>query len=248
MKITTLNLQGFDNWEVREAAILAHLESESPDVVLFQEAVFLPEISPYNQAQLLNTRLKYPYEHSVISRLQTGHDHPVYREGLAVLSRYPIARSDALSLTRARGDEHQRIVQLFDISFDEHVVKLANVHFSITDNFDFATPHLQETLAILRARGEQRIIAGDFNLNNLDASSHLWQDDYVASTVFDYVSFPDEHKRIDYFLVPNSYSLSTITTSGNNLSDRRAVTATINLLEVRPRTRHRHQLSQTPSN
>ena len=248
MKITTLNLQGFDHWDTREAAIITHLTQELPDVVLFQEAVYLPDISPYNQVQLLNGSLHFPYQQSVISRLQVGVDHPVYREGLAALSRHPIVSSDTIVLKQAEGDAHQRIVQLLDIYVDEQVVPIANVHFSITDDFDFATPHLEELLDILASRGEQRIIMGDFNLNNLDASAELWQADYAASTAFDYISYPSMDKRNDYALVPKSYSLDAVSVSGDDLSDHRALTAQLSLLDVRTASRQRRKLAKAPSN
>ncbi len=246
MKITTLNLQGFDHWDTREAAIITHLTAEAPDIVLFQEAVYLPDISPYNQAQLLNGTLHFPYQQSVISRLQVGLEYPVYREGLAALSRHPIVSSDTIVLKQAEDDHHQRIVQLLDIYIDEQVVPIANIHFSITDDFDFATPQLQELFDILAARGEQRIIMGDFNLNDLDASAELWRDHYVASTAFDYISYPREDKRIDYALVPKSYALEQVTTSGDDLSDHRALTASISLLDIRTAGRQRRQLAKTP--
>lgn len=248
MKITTLNLQGFDNWEERAPAIIDHLTDESPDVVLFQEAVYLPDISPYNQAQLLNTTLGYSYEQSAISRLQVGLEYPVYREGLAALSRYPIVRGDTIVLQQDKDDEHQRIVQLLDLYIDERVVQVANVHFSITDFVDYATPHLKELLDILASRGEQRIIAGDFNLNDLDTSADLWGGDYIASTRYDYVSYPGMNKRNDYFLLPKAYAFSGLHISGDGLSDHRAITATIRPLQVSARTSDRHELAKTPRN
>lgn len=248
MKITTLNLQGFDQWESREAAIITYLTDEAPDVVLFQEAVYLPDISPYNQAQLLNSSLHYPYQQSAISRLQVGVEYPVYREGLATLSRHPIVSSDIIVLKQAEGDAHQRIVQLLDLYIDEQVVPIGHVHFSITDDFDFATPQLQELLDLLASRGEQRLIIGDFNLNDLDASAELWQEEYVASTLFDYLSYPSMNKRNDYILVPKSYTLDDVTTSGDDLSDHRAVTATVGLLDVRTAARKGRGLTQAPRN
>ena len=227
MKITSLNLQGFDNWEVRQSAITEYLTSESPDVVIFQEAVYLPDLSAYNQAQLLNTTLGYPYQQSIISRLQVGLEYPVYREGLAALSRHPIVSSDAIVLKQEADDEHQRIVQLLDIYVDDQLIKLANVHFSITDVTDFASPQLQELLDILASRGEQRIIAGDFNINRLEDLADIWQGEYTASTDFDYISYPGMNKRNDYFLIPKNYLMTDISTSGDGLSDHRGLTATI---------------------
>lgn len=227
MKITILNLQGFETWETRKTNILAYLKDEKPDVVLFQEAVFLPEINARNQAQLLNAKLGYAYEQSVVSRLQVGLEYPVYREGLAAISKHPIVKSDAIVLKKAPGDEHNRIVQLIDVLVNGQVIKLANVHFSLTDDVDFATAHLQETLEIIQARDEERIIAGDFNLNHLEELAPMWQDAYRSSTDFPYVSYPGMEKRNDYFLIPKKYHFGHLSTSDDNLSDHNAVTTTI---------------------
>jgi len=227
MKITTLNLQEFTDWETRQSEIIEYLQSESPDVIVFQEVVFLPEISPFNQSQLLNRSLGYASEQSAITRLQASTVHDVYREGLAALSKYPVVKADTLILKRATGDEHNRIVQLLDIDMDGQIVKIANVHFSITDVADFATAHLVETLDILAIRNEERIIIGDFNLADLSATTYAWEAEYRCSTEHDYISYPSMNKRIDYVLIPKSYSFSSISVSGDTLSDHRALTVEI---------------------
>jgi endonuclease/exonuclease/phosphatase family metal-dependent hydrolase len=197
---------------------------------LFQEVVFLPTISPYNQVQLLNTELEYPQQHSVITRLQASTKYDTYREGLAVLSKYPVMATDTIVLKQSPNDEHNRIVQLVDVVVDGQTIKLANVHFSLTDTIDFATAHLRETLEILAARGEERIVAGDFNLSHLEELSDMWADTYRASTEQDYITFPKTNKRIDYFLIPKAYSFDSISTSeGAVLSDHQAVTVDITL-------------------
>lgn len=229
MRITTLNLQQFTDWETRQPRITEYLRETSPDVVLFQEVVFLPEISPHNQVQLLNQELEYPYIHSAITRLQPSAQHETYREGLAALSKYAVTQSDTLILKQAPGDEHNRIVQLLDVESDGRTTKLANVHFSLTDTTDFATAHLKETLGILAMRGEERVIAGDFNLNNLEELSDVWGDRYRCSTEADYISFPPMNKRVDYFLIPKSDSFTNISTSDDTLSDHQAVTVDIEL-------------------
>jgi len=227
MKITTLNLQEFTNWEARQPAIIEYLQSESPDVIVFQEVVFLPNISPYNQAQLLNASLGYVSEQSAVTRLQASTVHEVYREGLATLSKYPVVKADTLILKRATGDEHNRIVQLLDIDMNGQIVKIANVHFSITDVADFATAHLLETIEILAARDEERIIIGDFNLADLNATTAAWSAKYRCSTESDYITYPSMNKRIDYVLIPKSHSFNTISVSGDTLSDHRALTVDI---------------------
>lgn len=232
LTITSLNLQGFEEWEERKPRILEYLSKVSPDVIFFQEAVFLPSESPHNQAQLLNQTLGYPFEVSTISRLQVGVEHPVYREGLALLSKYPISSSDTLSLKKEDTDEHNRILQMIDIVVGGTIVRLGNIHFSITDFTDFATPHLKETLEILKSRHEKRILIGDFNLTYLEDSENLWGDDYKATTIVPYITYPTWHegpKRTDYALIPNEYEFGSIKVSEDGLSDHRALTIVVDI-------------------
>ena len=224
MKLTTLNTQGFTNWKERQSFIAEYISAEKPDVVFFQEVVFLPDTAPFNQVQLLNKEINYPYELSSVTRLQDSTVYKVYREGLATISRYPIVKSDTIVLQQAEGDEHNRIVQLLDIQIGDEIVKFANIHFSLTDFVDYATAHLVELFEILAARGEQRIITGDFNITHLENFEYIWGDAYTASTQVPYVSFPGEDKRVDYYLIPKAYSFASITTSDDSLSDHRAVT------------------------
>lgn len=76
LTLTSFNLQGFEEWERRSPLILEYLAKVNPDVVFFQEAIFVPNVSPHNQAQLLNQELGYPYEMSTISRLQESAQYP----------------------------------------------------------------------------------------------------------------------------------------------------------------------------
>ncbi|MDB5162455.1 MAG: hypothetical protein JWO54_230 [Candidatus Saccharibacteria bacterium] len=228
MRITTLNLQEFHTWQIRQPAIIKYLQVQSPDIIFFQEVVYLPNISHYNQAQLLNQTLGYPAEHSVISRLQASTVHETYREGLAALSKYRITKSDTIILKQAEGDEHNRIIQLLDLEVDSKIVKVANVHFSITDITDFATAHLLETLDILATRGEERIIVGDFNLSNLNETAEVWGDKYRCSNEVEYISYPSMNKSTDYALIPKAYTFTNIEISNDDLSDHRALTIDIN--------------------
>ncbi len=227
MKLTTLNVQGFDNWDERKNSILAYLQQQNSDIIFFQEVVYLAEISPFTPVEILNQTLKYPYQYNAISRLQVGVEYPVYREGLAVLSKFPIVKSDILVLQKEERDEHTRIVQMIDVQIDKEIVKLANVHFSITDFFDLATPQLAETLQILKARDEKRIIMGDFNITFLEETAELWQEDYVASTYVPYITYPLMDKRVEYALIPKAYEFKDLSVSDDSLSDHRSLTVEI---------------------
>jgi len=232
LTITSLNLQAFEHWDERSPRILEYLSKVNPDVIFFQEAVFLPSVSPHNQAQILNQTLGFPFEVSTISRLQTGIEFPIYREGLTILSKYPISSSDTLSLKKDERDELNRILQMIDIVVDKNIIRLANVHFSITDFIDFATPHLIETLEILKSRNEKRILVGDFNLTYLEESENLWGADYKSTSEVPYITYPTWHegpKRTDYALIPNEYSFDSIEVSEDGLSDHRALTIVVDI-------------------
>ena len=222
MRITTLNLRGFFDWTARSPQIIAYLRGLDPDVILFQEVVYLPEISPFSPVELLNRELRLPYRNEAITRLQRGRTHPVYREGLALLSRTPIIGAQTLALQHEQGDPHQRIVQFADVTGEGGVWPLANVHLSVRD--DFALHHLGEVLTILRAKDERRILGGDFNVNHLEQHASLWHDAVLSSAVTSYQSHPSSHENDDYFLVPTEFAIDQVRVSGDDLSDHEAVT------------------------
>jgi len=233
MKIISLNLRGFFDWEARLPHIVDYLARERPEVLLLQEVVYLPDLSPWAQVDLLNRAAGFPHRHSSISRLQGSKQFGPYREGLAVLSRLPVVGSETIILLHEPDDPHNRLVQFFDVVDDTGKTWLfANVHLSVRD--DYALHHLEEVLAILAARGEKRIIGGDFNMNHLERHRHLWQSGYVLTTEIEhYVSFAGSHQANDYFLVPKEYAMASIELSEDGLSDHRALA--VEVTPVAPR-------------
>lgn len=226
MKITTLNLFGRHNWQKRESPIVSYLRSESPDIIFFQEVVYIPEMSPITQVADINKHLSYPHQHTSVTRLQTSHEYENYREGLSILSKFPITYCETIVLKQDPNDHLQRIVQLFNVNVHGHIIKFANVHFS--ENPELAYLHLEELLSILKNRRETRIIAGDFNMPDLKHAP-LWKKTYKASTSEYYISYPSSNSRIDYILMPKSDVFVEIRLSPDTLSDHRALTAEIKL-------------------
>lgn len=227
MKITfgSLNVQGFADWDDRKTNIVDYVQKTNPDILLFQEVTFLPQINAENQVSLLNKSLHYLYENTAITRLQDSPVYENYREGLGVISKYPILKSETIILKQQPHDEHQRIVQLIDVLCKDKIIKFANVHFSISDNDEnLPREHLRELLQILESRGETRIMGGDFNMDSIDLHSDLWQDTYICSSVTPYITYPSMNKRVDYFLLPKEYAFTSIATSPDGLSDHRALT------------------------
>jgi endonuclease/exonuclease/phosphatase family metal-dependent hydrolase len=231
MKIVSLNLRGFFDWAERLPLIVNYLQNERPDVVLLQEVVYLPDVSPFTQLDELNDALGFPYRHSSVSRLQSS-PQGAYREGLAVLSLFPVTESETLILLHEDRDPHNRLVQFFDVDAgDAGVWKFANVHLSVRD--EFALHQLDEVLGILKARGEKRIVGGDFNINHLEGRALRWRDDYVlTSEIEHYESFAGSGQANDYFLVPKDYALKSLALSPDGLSDHRALAVEIDPADV----------------
>lgn len=226
MKLTfgSLNVQAFADWEDRKPKIIDYVRQTDPDILLFQEVTFLPQIASQNQVSILNRTLEYPYENTAVTRLQDSPVYENYREGLGLISKYPILKSETIILKQQAHDEHQRIVQLIDIKCGDRIIKFANVHFSISDNDEeLPREHLRELLQILDSRGETRILGGDFNMDSIDLHADLWQDKYISSSIVPYITYPTMNKRVDYLLIPKEYSFVTITTSPDGLSDHRAL-------------------------
>lgn len=230
MKLTTLNLFGrFNNWPMRREEIVHYLSSVEADIVFFQEVVYLPDESPYAQVTELNDALTYPYEQSAVTRLQTSELYSEHREGQGIISKFPIIKSETLVLRQHPHDHLQRIVQFIDVQVNDQIVKFANVQFA---ELPFhAVIHFEELLDILRARNEQRIIVGDFNIPNIDVPLYakFWQQDYISSSATPYISYPSLETRIDYVLIPKTYAFGDITLSGDTLSDHRALTTDVSL-------------------
>lgn len=223
MKVTTLNLAGYKNWAEREAKIVSYLDNESPEILFLQEVKYDTNYSSYSQSKYLNLQLAspYPYSQASVSRFyQPSDGSSFYREGLAVLSRYPIVDSEVIVLTKRPDDTHTRIIQKVNILVNDRMITFTNVHFS---NNEYSVEQLGETIQIIKNANEKSIILGDFNIFDIQAVSHLYASDYVASTeITKYISFPSESVTLDYALVPRDYRLTSLKI-GENLSDHNAV-------------------------
>lgn len=227
MKVTSLNLAGYKNWSERESNIVSYLGTTNSDVVFLQEVKFDTEHSPFTQSKYLNTLLSTPYPNSqsTVSRIfeSSGSES---REGLAVLSKYPIIDSEIIVLKRRADDKHTRIIQKVSLSVSGKVINFTNVHFS---NNDYSDEQLTETLKITKARDETSVILGDFNIFDIQTVDHLYSNDYIASTeISQYISFPAENVTLDYVLIPKTFTCTSINV-GKNLSDHNALTIELDI-------------------
>ena len=162
----------------------------------------------------------YPHSQTSVSRIfESGGNES--REGLAVLSKYPIVDSEIIVLKKRADDKHTRIIQKVSVLAGGQTVNFTNVHFS---NNDYSDEQLEETLKITKSRNETSVILGDFNIFDIQTVSDLYSSDYRASTdFFQYISFPSENVTLDYVLVPRDYGFTSLSI-GENLSDHNALT------------------------
>jgi endonuclease/exonuclease/phosphatase family metal-dependent hydrolase len=222
LKIISLNLAGFKDWGSRSKKIIDFINKESPDVLLLQEVKFDPKISAYSQSTLLNRLLKtpFPYAQTTVSKFYQPSVGEAYREGLAILSKFPIKDSEALVLIKQADDKHPRIIQSADLIINERQIGIANVHLS---NNKYSVEQLRELIAIFASRKEERIIAGDFNILQLENEKESYIENYTSSTDFKkYVSFPSENITLDYALIPKHLAFESLDTY-EGLSDHNAL-------------------------
>jgi exonuclease III len=64
MRIVSLNIAGYGDWEARQPQIIDFLNRHQPAVVMLQEVKFDPRRSAFNQAMQLNQQLTSPFRYS----------------------------------------------------------------------------------------------------------------------------------------------------------------------------------------
>lgn len=92
LKVCSLNLAGFKDWESRQQKIIDFIDKENPDILLLQEVRFDPSISTHCQSVLLNQLLQKPFQftQTTVSKFYQPSVGDAFREGLAILSKFPI--------------------------------------------------------------------------------------------------------------------------------------------------------------
>ncbi len=231
LKIVSLNLAGYKDWQSREQKVVDFFNEANPDMLLLQEVHFDAKVSALNQAVSLNALLARPFTHSqtTISNFYQTSSGRIYREGLSVLSAFPIENSEVVVLNKNHDDKHPRIVQNIDIEVGGKSIHLSNIHLS--DN-KYSVEQFEEFLGILKAREERRIIAGDFNIFRLQDYAQLYGSEYVASIDFkDYVSFPSEGNTLDYILTPKAAQFTSLK-AVDGLSDHSALLFEIDITKL----------------
>lgn len=229
VKIASLNLWQFNDWEQRVRDIIDLVKKVDPDILLTQETQIDPNFDDRNQIEILNEKLCYPYflfQPAEVRTQKKGVKLPFpVSHGLGVLSKFPL-EFEVLRLTRASDDKENRIILVCSANIEGLYMNFANVHFSNSNLW--AEDHFKETLAVLDERNIQPILVGDFNIYNIEKYKDIYGDKYISSSEkFEYISYPDDGASLDYFLIPKNCEFLNFKCQNEYVSDHRMIVAEI---------------------
>lgn len=228
IKIFTLNLWRYYDFDIRLSNIINSIQDKNPDVIFLQETQIDEAKSPFSQVELIKNKLveyKYSYHSTIyLKKIQRGVtlDKPI-QEGMSVLSKYPIVNFFEYYLY-TEPEKEPRSIMCFDMEINNKLFKFANIHFN--NDEESAKSQLKDFLKFLTTRVEKRIMVGDFNLYGLPKYLvELGLDkDYNLSFDFkNYISYPEHGWCLDYILIPNEFKFLSVDTIEGNLSDHQGV-------------------------
>lgn len=228
IKVASLNLWRFNEWERRLPLIVETIRRINPDIVLLQEVQRDISKDERNQLEILNSNLKFPYTQFSLADIKTTRKgsplpYPV-EHGLGILSKFQFS-TQVFNLAKSNGDKEQRILQINKFPTLDNI-NIVNVHFSNTD--EWAESHIRETLGELRA--DNYIIAGDFNIKDILRYENLFGEQLVASSSeHNYVSYPADGLSYDYILISKKFKFGDFECRDEPVSDHRMIVSNIEL-------------------
>lgn len=194
-----------------------------PDFIVFQEAE--QDSTRHDMTQVSAIADACGFRHSTFTPTYTKQDGIVH--GLGIISRHPIISTDSHALPLHPEHNEPASALFCQLEVNGHPITICNVHFSNSDSA--AELQLIALIDICKQQQAQPIIAGDFNIFNLDQylESHL--EGYQSShQVQPYISIPKNTGTLDYITVPtNKYVIAEVICPDAYLSDHRAVVADI---------------------
>lgn len=232
IRILSLNLWNYNHWNKRKPNIVRFINKENPDIIFFQEVRDDTEFNKKgnNQAKQLNKMLGYPSYafYSVTNkRKENPEKYKHYcREGIAILSKFPIIKTERTELKKHPDDRH--ICGNLHVRMNVgKIIDLICVHFSNNDLF--SKLHLIETMKQIRKKNIHPILAGDFNMWRTDWLTKLTGTKYTNSFLYKkYISYPARKWALDYVVIPKEYRFTSFKCAGS-LSDHKALVAEIQI-------------------
>lgn len=206
LKILSLNIRRYFEWDNRKGKLLKLLKDKNPDLIMLQETIFDPNQSSKNQvAEIAELLPEFKYNIFTSTWLKFSQRWKILDKPLQiwqwVLSKFELYDIESIFLKKEDDDREKRVLENFSIMKDWIKIPFTNIHFSNSDTL--AEKHLKETLEIFSERWEPRIMAWDFNIKDLNLYSDLFSSTYHASSEeFSYMSYPSKDESLDYVLLP----------------------------------------------
>lgn len=245
LKVLTLNIWRYFEWEKRKEKVINFLKKQNADIVLLQEAAYDERLKKKwkNQVDEINSQLKYKDSRlSKLADMAKWNGQPISWKmyyGLGILSKYPIKHHKLIILPHVKEKK--------DFGFTHATLETAkgdidiiNVHFENTD--EGSKKHLKLTLEYCKKKKICPIIAGDFNSlitkNVLDLAD---KDYFISYKIKKYKSFPPtpfSHNKVpvtlDYILAHKSlFRMKTINCFENSdISDHKPMIAEVEIVDL----------------
>lgn len=227
LKIISLNIWNYHDWDKRKIDLLNFFRREKPDLILFQE---INDDTRYNNpvnhnlAEQINNELKYPicktFFHTTFdSTTKKELGAHSYKQGLAILSTKKISEIRHCILHKEKEDKYQRGIVIFKID-QEKEIRIVNLHFS--NNKTFASKQWEETQKIANQLNIRPIFVGDFNIFKEDFVNTTLPTNYSATYLEEpYISYPNENQTLDYLVYPKEINIKSFICPDINISDHR---------------------------
>ena len=241
MKVLTLNIWRYYEWEKRKEKLINFLKEQDADIVFLQEVAYDERLKNKWSNQLEEINLEIKYNNMAFGKLmdmKKWHDKPidwVMYYGFGIFSKYPIKHFEVVILPPVEKDKKFGFMHVV-IETLQGKIDLINVHFENTNLG--SKEHLKQTLDWCKNKKIKPIIAGDFNMKIIKNLKELAEDDYqISYLIKPYNSFmPTEfsHDKVpitlDYILSHKyKFEMNNVKCINNYISDHNPVIAKIRI-------------------
>jgi endonuclease/exonuclease/phosphatase family metal-dependent hydrolase len=231
LKLMTLNLWCYFDWENRKNNITSVIKKLNPDIIALQEVQTNHSFSAWPQSNIIADSCGFKYRVFAPTYRRDGQidkNGDMTQEtsyGLALISKYPVISSETYFLRQHPDHDEACSVLFVTLAVDSKEIVLCNVHFGNSDLF--SDLHLNELMDLCEERKICPILLGDFNHFNLSVYKTTRLKDYSITTdVAEYISIPKNNGTLDYIVVPaDIYSIQSVVCPSEYVSDHRAVFA-----------------------
>ncbi len=233
LKIITINVWRYYEWEKRKKKLIAFLKKENADIVLFQEAASSEKSDWENQIAEINEKLSYPsFAFEKLVKMTKWHEEPIDYEmyyGFGFLSKYKIKKSELIKLHHVTKDKDFGFMHII-VEINKKNFDFLSVHFENTDKG--SRQQLKETLQWCEKKKIFPIIGGDFNMRDTSLLKKLANKRYeISYFVKNYFSFMPtkfsnnkEPITLDYIIVArDNFKIKNVQCVEDSPSDHKPI-------------------------